>query len=146
MKIIIVPLLLSGMLGIFIPKTSDPFILDRSKIEIEKNNIQESATAITIVKKWEMPKPLIEISGLSYLDDQHFACIQDELGKIFIYNIKSSSVEKEISFGAIGDYEELAVVGPRVLRPAAIRIRNRNDAACPAKTRTTTGARDLSAI
>ena len=114
MKIIIVPLLLTGMLGMLITKMSDHFTLSKSKTEIERNNIQEVVTAITIVKKWEMPKSLIEISGLSYLDDQHFACVQDELGKIFIYNIKSSSVEKEISFGAAGDYEELAVVGETI--------------------------------
>ena len=57
-----------------------------------------------------MPKELTEISGLSYMDGQRFACVQDELGKIFIYNAASSSVEKEISFGAAGDYEGLAVV------------------------------------
>jgi hypothetical protein len=48
------------------------------------------------------------------MDGQRFACVQDELGKIFIYNATSSSVEKEISFGVPGDYEELAVVGETI--------------------------------
>ena len=61
-----------------------------------------------------MPKQLLEISGLSYIDDNRFACVQDELGTIFIYNIASSSIEKEISFGGVGDYEGLAVVGETV--------------------------------
>ena len=61
-----------------------------------------------------MPKDLTEISGLSYLDEQRFVCVQDELGKIFIYNIGSSSVEKEIPFGGVGDYEGLAVVDKTV--------------------------------
>jgi uncharacterized protein YjiK len=82
---------------------------------MEKNNRKESTNvAITIVKKWNMPKDLTEISGISYIDGQRFACVQDELGKIFIYNATSSSVEKEISFGVPGDYEELAMVGETI--------------------------------
>ena len=114
MKMIKTPVLLAGLLGMFILKTSDSFFLDKSKIEMEKNNGNGLVTAITIVKKWDMPKYLAEISGLSYIDGQRFACVQDELGKIFIYNAASSSVEKEILFGAVGDYEELAVVGETI--------------------------------
>jgi len=115
MKIIKIPVLLAGLLGVFILKTSNPFFVDETKIDMGENNANGSANAtITIVKKWDMPEYLAEISGLSYIDGQRFACVQDELGKIFIYNAKSSSVEKEISFGAPGDYEELAVVGETI--------------------------------
>ena len=115
MKIIKVPVLLAGLLGVFILKTNDSFFLDKSKKEMEKNNRKESTNvAITIVKKWNMPKDLTEISGISYIDGQRFACVQDELGKIFIYNATLSSVEKEISFGVPGDYEELAMVGETI--------------------------------
>ena len=115
MKIINTPVLLAGLLGVFILKTNDSFFLDKSKKEMENNNRKEfTNVAITIIKKWNMPKDLIEVSGISYMDGQRFACIQDELGKIFIYNAASSSVEKEISFGAAGDYEELAVVGETI--------------------------------
>jgi hypothetical protein len=115
MRIIKVPVLLAGLLGTFMLKTNDSFFSTESKKEMEKNNKKESTDpAITIVKKWDMPKELREISGLSYIDGQRFACVQDELGKIFIYNAASSSVEKEILFGAAGDYEGLAVVGEAV--------------------------------
>jgi uncharacterized protein YjiK len=114
MKIIKTPVLLAGLLGVFILQRSDSFFVDETKIDMEKNNGNGSVTAITIVKKWDMPRSLAEISGLSYIDGQRFACVQDELGKIFIYNAASSSVEKEISFGAAGDYEELAVVGETI--------------------------------
>jgi uncharacterized protein YjiK len=111
MKIINTPVLLAGLLGLFMLKTSDLFFSDKSKTEMEKDNLMASADAtITIVKKWNMPKELAEISGLSYMDGQRFASVQDELGKIFIYNVSSSSVEREILFGAAGDYEGLAVV------------------------------------
>jgi len=115
MKIIKMPALLAGLLGVFIMQRSDSFFVEETKIEMEKNNDKGSANiAITVIKKWNMPKDLTEISGISYIDGQRFACVQDELGKIFIYNATSSSVEKEISFGAPGDYEELAVVGETI--------------------------------
>jgi len=115
MKIINTPVLLAGLLGVFILKTRDSFFLDETKIDMGENNGHGSTSAaITIVKKWDMPKDLAEISGISYMDGQRFACVQDELGKIFIYNATLSSVEKEISFGAPGDYEELAVVGETI--------------------------------
>jgi uncharacterized protein YjiK len=82
----------------------------KGKSEVQK----KSYPGITVVKKWQMPEQLLEISGLSYIDEQRFACVQDEQGTIFIYNIVSSSVEKEIPFGAVGDYEGLAVVGENV--------------------------------
>jgi DNA-binding beta-propeller fold protein YncE len=115
MKIINTPVLLAGLLGVFILKTNDSYFLDKSEKGMENNNRKEfTNVAITIIKKWNMPKDLIEVSGISYMDGQRFACIQDELGKIFIYNAASSSVEREISFGAAGDYEELAVVGETI--------------------------------
>jgi DNA-binding beta-propeller fold protein YncE len=109
MSIIKIPVLLGGLLGLSLLRTGDLLLLNETKTDMGKN-YGTANTAITIVKKWSMPKELTEISGLSYKGEKQFACVQDELGKIFIYNIATSSVEKQISFGAAGDYEELAVV------------------------------------
>lgn len=111
MSIIKIPVLLAGLLGLSFLRTGDLFFSNETKTEMRKKYESVSANApITIIKKWNMPKELTEISGLSYKDEKQFACVQDEAGKIFIYNTGSSSVEKEISFGAAGDYEGLAVV------------------------------------
>ena len=64
----------------------------------------------TIMKKWELPKQLNEVSGISWISENKLACIQDEDGIIFIYNLQSSRVEKEIEFGKDGDYEAIAIV------------------------------------
>ena len=110
----------SGLFGLLTNKKVGMFFLSESKSKTVGNKKNETntegltATGITIMKKWEMPKELTEISGLSNIDDKRFACVQDELGKIFIYNTASSLVEKEIPFGAVGDYEGLAVVGETV--------------------------------
>ena len=123
MNMIKIAIFAAGLSGIFVlpgNKTDALSFLGKSKTKTEKpkkgNSIgQEVADGgITVAKKWEMPKQLLEISDLSYIDEQRFACVQDELGTIFIYNTASSKVEKEIPFGGVGDYEGLAVVGENV--------------------------------
>src|SRR4030095_1426412 len=123
MHIIKITILLVGISGFFALLRNEKdgmFFLGETKNKTVKNREDETnareltASRITVIKKWEMPKELKEISGLSYIDDKRFACVQDEVGTIFIYNIASSSVEKRIPFGAVGDYEGLAVVGETV--------------------------------
>ena len=117
-KIAVTLIGLSGAFFLFGNKTDALSFLDQTKEttrNTKMNTTSEQASAgITITKKWEMPNELTEISGLSYINDQRFACVQDERGVIFIYNTASSSVEKEISFGGVGDYEGLAVVGETI--------------------------------
>lgn len=62
-----------------------------------------------ILQKWKLPDELDEISALVILDQSRVACIQDEDGKIFIYNLNEAKIEKEIEFGDDGDYEGLAI-------------------------------------
>lgn len=76
----------------------------------KKNKDPKKNADVVVRKKWNVPKVLKEISDLSYLDKNRFACIQDEKGKIFIYNTGTEKIEKEIPFGDDGDYEGLAIV------------------------------------
>ncbi|MFD1095877.1 hypothetical protein [Salegentibacter chungangensis] len=64
-----------------------------------------------ILKKWDLPIELEEISGFVMLSDDRLACIQDEEGIIFIYNLNKEEIEEEYEFGGNGDYEGLAVNG-----------------------------------
>ena len=68
------------------------------------------AETVQIDKTWELPILLEEISGISWIDDDHMACVEDEEAIIFIYNTKTSQIEKQIPFGDDGDYEGVAVV------------------------------------
>jgi uncharacterized protein YjiK len=82
----------------------------------QKNtSIEVSATEnsgnVNIADKWDLPEILNEISGIAYMSDQRIAAVQDELGKIFIYNTQQHKIEKEILFGPSGDYEGIALVG-----------------------------------
>jgi uncharacterized protein YjiK len=78
----------------------------------KRSGKKESANPeITIVQKWDLPPDLLEVSGIAYLDKNRFACVQDELGKIFIFNTEDKKVEKEIDFAGPGDYEGICLVG-----------------------------------
>jgi uncharacterized protein YjiK len=62
-------------------------------------------------KEWIMPNELSEISGISFLDDHTLACVQDEKGFIFLYDLKNSEITKRIKFAGKGDYEGISLVG-----------------------------------
>lgn len=52
-----------------------------------------------------LPDRLLEVSGLTSIDHQTFACVQDEKGIVFIYDAKENAIQKEYNFHLDGDYE-----------------------------------------
>ncbi|EDM43771.1 hypothetical protein SCB49_09275 [unidentified eubacterium SCB49] len=66
---------------------------------------QYDNTAINIIKKWELPKALNEVSGIEWVDDNTIVAVQDEDGIIFIYNLEKKKIIQEIKFAGSGDYE-----------------------------------------
>ncbi|MFK5855251.1 MAG: SdiA-regulated domain-containing protein [Bacteroidota bacterium] len=61
-------------------------------------------------KTWKLPKKLIEISGLSFINKNRLACVQDEKGNIYIFDLKTGEVDKKIEFGNDGDYEGIEII------------------------------------
>jgi hypothetical protein len=57
-----------------------------------------------------LPKILMEVSGLSNIDNNTFACIQDEKGMLFICDLLGRKIKQEYHFGYDGDYEGIAKV------------------------------------
>ena len=89
----------------------------KGKKDGKKNGKDAGATNVSdvlILVKWDLPDDLKEVSGIAYLDDQRFACIQDEKGTVFIYNKVTNKIEKEISFAGPGDFEGITVEGDMV--------------------------------
>ena len=76
----------------------------------EKDPPHSQSEEYQVEEQWALPKVLEEISGLSYLGNNQLACVQDEQGTIFIYDLTKSGIVKEIPFGDDGDYEGIAVV------------------------------------
>ena len=91
---------------------SSASLSERSKGKHDKKDRSSTASpGIRILEKWELPVKLKEVSGIAYLDEQRFVCIQDEEGIIFIYNISTKNIEKEIPFAGPGDYEGITLNG-----------------------------------
>ncbi len=63
-----------------------------------------------IIRKWDLPKILEEVSGIHYLSENKIACVQDEDGIIYIYNLDNDIIEKSITFSKSGDYEGIAIM------------------------------------
>lgn len=59
---------------------------------------------------YSLPHVLQEISGLTYIDSSSFACIQDEKGILYIYNLQKEKIKKKYTFNFDGDYEGIARV------------------------------------
>lgn len=82
------------------------FFSFKGKPSEEKN----SMSRYKILQKWDLPAVLDEVSGIAWIGKNRVACVQDEDGTVFIYNLESSGIEDEIEFGSGGDYEGIAVV------------------------------------
>lgn len=57
-----------------------------------------------------LPDTLREISGLTDIDSTTFACIQDENGILFIYDMFKNNIIRQYSFNIDGDYEGITRV------------------------------------
>ncbi len=62
-------------------------------------------------KSFVLPDILREVSGLTDIDNNTFACIQDEEGILFIYDIHKNDIQKQYNFHVEGDYEGITRVG-----------------------------------
>lgn len=66
---------------------------------------------LEISNTWDLPEELNEISGIAWLQGNTFACVQDEEGYIFIYDLDQEKITSKIKFAGPGDYEGIAVNG-----------------------------------
>ncbi len=58
-----------------------------------------------------LPGELREVSGLTVINSKTLACVQDEEGIIFIYDLENQQIKHKIRFAGPGDYEGIAVTG-----------------------------------
>jgi hypothetical protein len=60
---------------------------------------------------YRMPKPLKEISGISFVSENTMACVEDNHGIIYLYDLKKEKIGGNISFDEKGDYEDIVKAG-----------------------------------
>ena len=66
------------------------------------------------VEKIRLHYDLQEISGLSLIEEGILACVQDELGRVYFYDLDSKKILYNIKFGRSGDYEGVEFVNGKL--------------------------------
>ncbi|OGQ77483.1 MAG: hypothetical protein A2289_15025 [Deltaproteobacteria bacterium RIFOXYA12_FULL_58_15] len=61
-----------------------------------------------------LPLELQEVSGLTDISPSEVACVQDEDGVIFVYDLELRKITRRVRFGPTGDYEGVTGVGSRL--------------------------------
>lgn len=82
------------------------FYTVRDEAEEYRSSISKE---VVVEQTWKLPKELKEVSAIAFLKEDLLACIQDEDGIIFLFDLHTSKVVKKIPFGKGGDYEGIAV-------------------------------------
>ena len=109
--LIVIPILIALIVR-FVNSESGTSISNKSSAKGKENFLKLSdKSSIKILTSWLLPKELLEVSGISWMDKERFSCIQDELGKVYIFNIRLNKIEQEITFAEKGDYEGIAIAG-----------------------------------
>lgn len=83
----------------------------------KKGNSQDTETAALFnydfanpTQKYELPKVLKEISGLSFYKEGQLLCVQDEVGEVFVYDLNQQKITETHRFDQSGDYEGIEKV------------------------------------
>lgn len=58
----------------------------------------------------QLPDVLHEVSGITTIDANTVACVQDEEGILFVYNLQRGQLQNKYPFNVPGDYEGIARV------------------------------------
>jgi hypothetical protein len=60
--------------------------------------------------RYELPNTLLEISGIAAVSDSVIACVADEKGTVYFFNLNSGRIENKLVFAGKGDFEDLTIV------------------------------------
>lgn len=61
--------------------------------------------------RYDLPPDLLEVSGISCMDNDLLGMVQDELGKLYIYQTNEYKLSKVYDFTDHGDFEGVEIVG-----------------------------------
>ncbi len=77
----------------------------------QENTTSAASISLKEVNRINLPDKLKEISGLSYVSNNVYACVNDEKGKLFLYNSQDKEIQETYDFADKGDYEGIEVIG-----------------------------------
>lgn len=97
--------------GLFVAVLLATAVIGFTKVSQSNAHITKGMDNYNISETWELPEELNEISGIVWIDNHTLACVQDEHGVIYIYDLDEKSITEEIPFAGNGDYEGIAIHG-----------------------------------
>lgn len=65
-------------------------------------------------QKYFLPYVLSEVSGLTWVRANTVACVEDEGGKVYLYDFKARKIVQAVRFAKPGDFEGVEMVGNRM--------------------------------
>lgn len=95
--------------GLFVAVLLAVGVIGFSRVSKANAHITEGIDNYTISETWELPVELNEISGIVWIDSNTLACVQDEDGMLYIYDLNDKEITEEIPFAGSGDYEGIAL-------------------------------------
>lgn len=95
-----------GIIGVVLILAGLVFFL----YEEQDYDFDKTTKTYEIVNKWDLPNALDEISGMVWIGEERLACVQDEDGIIYIYDLGSSKIIHQQNFAGPGDYEALSYI------------------------------------
>lgn len=107
-------LVLAAFIGTFVGCTPKKEKSDDTATEVETFTYDFAKPT----QRYDLPKVLREISGLSFYKDNQLLCVQDEQGEVFVYDLQQQAIVTKHHFDQPGDYEgvEMAEGEAYVLR------------------------------
>ncbi|GAA4424603.1 hypothetical protein GCM10023188_04630 [Pontibacter saemangeumensis] len=93
------------------PAPPTPVQEQASLLDLAAGEAARAAVLPVPEASWELPSELREVSGIAWLQNNLIACVQDEEGTIYLYDLGQKAVTEKIKFAGPGDYEGIAVVG-----------------------------------
>lgn len=65
-------------------------------------------------ESFKLPEALTEISAIDMYRKNKLVCVNDEKGKVYIYDMKKDELKESVDFGSKGDYEGIANVNDTI--------------------------------
>ncbi|TDU40066.1 uncharacterized protein YjiK [Gelidibacter sediminis] len=95
-------------IGFFVALLIGIAVIGFAKVNDANAELKKGSANYTIEKTWELPSDLDEVSGIVWLDNKTIACVQDEDGIVYIYDLNTKTITRKIPFADHGDFEAIA--------------------------------------
>lgn len=67
--------------------------------------------SVHVQKHWSLPEELLEVSAITWAGDDRIACIEDNDGVIYFFDVAAGRVTDQLRFTGKGDFEGLTLAG-----------------------------------